>query len=1417
MDTTPTTTEPTMARRSLPHVGGPLAPVIDLFSSVRFGIVLLVLLFLYMSIGSAGIIYPVHPNVFHPDAWVHAQFRQWRPFEMTEFEWFHWWPFDLVMGLLSANIIITTIRRIPFKAVNYGVWMIHTGIIVLVVGSIIYFGQKVEGEAPVIRRAVVVSVKDAAGAVVARERVIAVPGARAQFGPEESPYLVEVADIDPSWELLSGADKGKRAYSVTLTVNRGDQRFMRQVVAGYPEYTEDLVLTDDQAQPVKRARKVNPDGNPIIDASLEVGLEYAGQGWFYLRNDLSKAWALYVRAPGDGPWTMRPIDGLPLYNDYIASRDEVFNGDGTPIDPIDLSVPATDPDDPFKDVALRINGFLRYAIDRSRWMPGTERDPFNPVVMLQVSTGKPGEAGDRYQLQALDPERSMADGGLLRAQVIRDEAEIARASSQPSLRIAVPSIGFDGVIPIQPPTAGAPPASTPIGAPESGWSFRVVAVQDRLTVGERTTDVAIVEIVSPTRTWRRWAFSDPALTRDLPPEGEPQDQPLPPDASITTTYAPGEDGALLTVLIGPAPGQLRLASSIGAMRGAPQPIEVGKPFALPSGLAITLLEYLPNAVAVTKPFIVPPEERQRDARELFSRVLVSGPQDGSTWLDYHPYVFDRRDDALRRHPFEPTLVDLGGGRKAEVLFSRVRVPMPTSVALDDFLLATHIGGYTGEASTIRDYTSMLRFDDGAGWSEPVPCSVNAPVEHDGWWFFQAQWDPPDQARFEGDRASRGLNYTVLGVANREGVMIQLFGCILSVVGMAYAFYVKPIIKRRKREAALALAAQVRAGGQRASTTLMVTIACAVLACAVPARADEAAKPFHEAVDLLPLGEVAVQTEGRLKSFGSFANTQMSFVSGPRRINGQSPEFTYLDLLLRPEAYEDADIVFVKGAAARVPIAEAVIDSSKGDDARKAAEERMAGFLKHGLISPALLQRPEVMATLRQMEQDLIRTEKVVSQIQGAMSVREPKYLLSRLLVIPPATDDPQQRWHSLGEVMMLAVDAERAKAAGIDQKPLPGIDIALQRAVASAWKDLVDAWAAQDAAAASKAVAALAASVHAVNPAVYPDTARLGWESWYFRNGNLTRVWLVYMAAIILLLLGLVYRWPRALSWGLAVFGIAFLLQTAAVMLRWWISQRWPNSNMFEAVTTASWFGACCAAGLELWLRRRPVRGWFALTASACSMVALMAAHFLPVQLNPNISNMMPVLHDVWLYIHTNVIIFSYALIFMAAISAGGYLLYRWRGGPATYARAGGTAAIVMAGGTGSAAAGGAGGAVVSAGGGAMGFGDDAQSAGGKGGLGELLDGVTLLLMELSFILLWAGIVMGAIWADHSWGRPWGWDPKEVFALNTFIVFALLIHVRWRVKDKGLWTAVLAVIGAAVMLFNWIVINFVITGLHSYA
>ena len=577
-----------------------------------------------------------------------------------------------------------------------------------------------------------------------------------------------------------------------------------------------------------------------------------------------------------------------------------------------------------------------------------------------------------------------------------------------------------------------------------------------------------------------------------------------------------------------------------------------------------------------------------------------------------------------------------------------------------------------------------------------------------------------------------------------------------------------------------------------------TVLLAVLACLWPAsagaRAGESAdRPFHELVDLRPLDRVAVFTEGRLKSFASFANAQMQFVSGPRRIAGQGPDFTYLDLMIVPAAYEDADVIFVKNKEVRARIAQAALR----DD--PSLELRMQAFVASGLVSERVLSLPSVRPELQAMQGDLIRTAKEMDAIKGALSVKDPQYLLQSLRLVPPGDGSADKPWSSVADVMLLGMDPATLPATLRDRpaQPLPGIDAAKQEALAADWRALIQAWQQRDAAAVNAKVRAVADALPALVPAIYPSSERLAWEGWYFRSGNLSRVWMVFLAATVLLLLALVYRWPWAMKAGMVTFGIAAALQTFAVMLRWYISGRWPNSNMFEAVTTAAWMGTALAFVAEAWfLRRTAMRGVVALGAAVTSMVALMAAYLLPVQLNPNISNMMPVLHDVWLYIHTNVIIFSYALIFMAAVSAAAYLAWRALGGGPAYARVGGAGAVAEF-----AAAGGEGPA------------GEAQRA----RVGEVLDGVTMLLTEVSFVMLWAGIVMGAIWADHSWGRPWGWDPKEVFALNTFVIFALLIHVRWKVRDKGLWTAVLAVAGAAVMLFNWIVINFVIAGLHSYA
>lgn len=564
------------------------------------------------------------------------------------------------------------------------------------------------------------------------------------------------------------------------------------------------------------------------------------------------------------------------------------------------------------------------------------------------------------------------------------------------------------------------------------------------------------------------------------------------------------------------------------------------------------------------------------------------------------------------------------------------------------------------------------------------------------------------------------------------------------------------------------------------------LAAFVLLLSARAAAQEPSS-FYSQVDLTPLGRVAVQTEGRLKSFGSFANSQMQFVTGSKKVNGQSDDFTYLDMLIRAKAYEDADVIYVKNKEVRNEIAQALLA------VEPMMAERMQGFGKHGMISPSLLTHPAVLPTLRKLEADLLRSAKQMDAIKGALTVMQPERLLDDLRVVPPGDGSLDRPWMSIETIALLGMDPERVPANLRDRLPtaLPGIKPELQLEAAKAWRNLMRGWMASDAPTVNTAVRALADTLPQLKPEIYPDSSRLSWESWYFRNGNMSWVWMIYLVSIFFLLLGVAYKWKWATTTGLTVFAVAFLLQTLAVALRWYISGRWPNSNMFEAVTTAAWMGAVLAVIAEILLRRSRMHGMLALGGAVTGMVALMSAHFLPAQLNPNISNMMPVLHDVWLYIHTNVVIFSYALIFMAAVSAAVYLAMRVFGAPAAYARVGGAGAAMALAST------------------------EGRSKAHE--IGEVLDGVTMLLMELSFVMLWSGIVMGAIWADHSWGRPWGWDPKEVFALNTFLIFALLIHIRYKVRDKGLWTAVLTMVGAGVMLFNWIVINFVITGLHSYA
>lgn len=96
--------------------------------------------------------------------------------------------------------------------------------------------------------------------------------------------------------------------------------------------------------------------------------------------------------------------------------------------------------------------------------------------------------------------------------------------------------------------------------------------------------------------------------------------------------------------------------------------------------------------------------------------------------------------------------------------------------------------------------------------------------------------------------------------------------------------------------------------------------------------------------------------------------------------------------------------------------------------------------------------------------------------------------------------------------------------------------------------------------------------------------------------------------------------------------------------------------------------------------------------------------------------------------------------------------------------------------------------------------------------------------VAFAFPFLTLGIITGSVWANQAWGRYWGWDPKETWALITWIIFAIFLHLKYAggwmgIKPKHLpyVRALIAVIGFLAVIFTFFGVNYLLSGLHSYA
>ena len=238
---------------------------------------------------------------------------------------------------------------------------------------------------------------------------------------------------------------------------------------------------------------------------------------------------------------------------------------------------------------------------------------------------------------------------------------------------------------------------------------------------------------------------------------------------------------------------------------------------------------------------------------------------------------------------------------------------------------------------------------------------------------------------------------------------------------------------------------------------------------------------------------------------------------------------------------------------------------------------------------------------------------------------------------------------------------------------------------------------------------------------------------------------------------------------GVALTVLGFLLSVFGVVMRALAAQRAPWGNMFEFTITAMVF----VVGVYLILVWRAGVRWLGLPVTLLAAVGNgLAVTVFYVAVAP----LVPALHSVWFLIH----------IVAAAISGAAF-------------NVGGLMSILYL------------------------IKKRAEERGPvRGYLRRLPDSRKIDLIAYRFLAfafpLWTfTVVAGAIWAEYAWGRYWGWDPKETWALVTWVIYACYLHARSTAGWRGTKAAVIAIIGLASFWFNFVGINLLVSGLHSYA
>jgi len=807
-------------------------------------------------------------------------------------------------------------------------------------------------------------------------------------------------------------------------------------------------------------------------------------------------------------------------------------------------------------------------------------------------------------------------------------------------------------------------------------------------------------------------------------------------------------------------GRLLCRAEAEGAYGPPREVQQGDRIALGGQFSVMVQQYLPRArqEVTFQPLEAAPGQAEQPEAAALVELSIDGRR-RTVWLQRGDSPYSAQTILMDRGPVFLTL-----GYESQSL--------GYSLELRDVIRRFN-PGRAGDAA----YSSTVQLkDDAAGLDELREISPNRPLVHGRFTLYQSGFRDP----------THGKKVSILTAAHDPGRSLKYVGSAMICVGILAMFYLRsdmlrsvPALDGRgrpARESSMSPSDVTAPPNPTVSSPKMLLLAGLVLGL-VPATAwcgDDRAfdwdqwryLPVQDGGRSKPLDTLAWET------FRTLSNrTETTEPETGQRINAPT---LYLVMLFDWQGWDASMHPHLKEASRaagsyfqshqpdqwdRTPLLR-VDDLALRPAIGLSKDEKYIAPL---VLSQAMLKLPEATAErpfvnwaeglLRRRDEGLTAFENKALDLAVKFWSYQEHRQGKRLAILPIQGDEDQQ-WISLADLVQTGWD-EKSDPTGLVRQTRQQFLAARAAYFAGSADEF------------NQASAGFLDAVRQLGPQLgaYPPASQIRLEVIYNRFAPFRWAWVATATAFLCVSLSIGTRWQGFRVVGYVAFCAGLIAMLIGFSIRLALAGRAPVTNMYESVVYVA-LGTAVLGLIFAWIYRNQ---FILATAAALTTVALILADNCPAVLDAGLHPLQPVLRsNFWLVTHVLTITLSYAALALAMGIGNITLGYYLRGD------------IVPP---------------------------------------EIcsLTGLTYRALQLGVLLLAAGTILGGVWADYSWGRFWGWDPKEVWALVALLAYLAVLHARFAgwIRDFGL--AALSVLGFSLVMMAWYGVNFVLgAGLHSY-